>query len=53
MILQPIFGGFQRDGKNKNGLTMFKCLKCGHRASWSKKEHGHPGEKEDEEVEQK
>lgn len=41
MRLQPIFGIYQRDGKNNNGLTMFKCLVCGHRTSWYKREHRH------------
>jgi len=51
MRLQPIFGEFQRDGKNKNGLTMFKCLHCGRRSSWAKKEHGHPEKEEVQEEE--
>lgn len=49
MRLEPIFGLFQRDGKNKNGQTMFKCLKCGRRSSWKNREHGHLDEKEEEE----
>jgi len=42
MKLQPIFGKMQRDGKNKNGLMMFKCLECGRRSSWARQEHNHP-----------
>ena len=53
MKLQPIFGKLQRDGRNKNGLTMFKCLHegCGRRSSWKNQEHGHP--KDEEKVQEK
>ena len=34
MKLEPIFGQFQRDGRNAHGRTMFKCLKCDHRTTW-------------------
>jgi len=30
-----------KDGRNKNGLQMFRCIICGHRSSWYKREHGH------------
>lgn len=59
---QPVFGYFQRDGQNKNGMTMFKCLLCGRRSSWKNRDHGHSklmaeakklmdGEEEKKEVE--
>jgi hypothetical protein len=43
MKLEPIFGTMQRDGRNKNGQTMFKCLLegCSHRSTWYNQEHGH------------
>lgn len=52
MKLEPIFGDFQRDGKNAHGQTMFKCLKCGHRGSWKNCQyHYHKMVEEKEEVE--
>lgn len=41
-MIQPIFDDWQRDGRNKDGLQMFKCLKCNRRSSWYKRFHPHP-----------
>jgi len=33
----------QRDGRNKSGMTMFKCQRegCTYRSTWKHQEHGH------------
>ena len=43
MRIQPIFGTMQRDGRNKSGMTMFKCQRegCTYRSTWKHQEHGH------------